>query len=55
MPQFHMAINDLPSTTRAPEANDRNAVTVLKAGVDRWTGIDECAGEDISQETVGRF
>lgn len=55
MSQFHMAINDLPSTTRTPEFDDHNAVTVLKAGVDRWTGIDECAGEDISQETVGRF
>lgn len=55
MPQFHMAINDLPSTTRAPEANDRNVVTVLQANIDRWTGIDESAGDGISRETVGRF
>jgi L-aminoadipate-semialdehyde dehydrogenase len=55
MPLFHMATNDLPSTTRAPELDDRNAVAVLKADADRWTGIDESAGEGISRETVGRF
>ncbi|QLI63644.1 L-2-aminoadipate reductase [Metarhizium brunneum] len=55
VPEFHVAINDLPSTTRTPEFDDHNAVTVLKTDVDRWTNIDECAGEGISQETVGRF
>lgn len=55
MPLFHMATNDLPSTTRAPELDDRNAVTVLKADADRWTGVDESAGEGISREAVGRY
>ncbi|KAG8406717.1 large subunit of alpha-aminoadipate reductase [Metarhizium acridum] len=55
MPLLHMATNDLPSTTRAPELDDRNAVTVLKAETDRWTGIDESAEEGISRETVGHF
>lgn len=55
MPLFHMATNDLPSNTRAPELDDRNAVTVLKADADRWTGVDESAGEGISREAVGRF
>ncbi|KAG8415911.1 large subunit of alpha-aminoadipate reductase [Metarhizium acridum] len=50
-----MATNDLPSTTRAPELDDRNAVIVLKAETDRWTGIDESAEEGISRETVGHF
>jgi L-aminoadipate-semialdehyde dehydrogenase len=55
MPLFHMVTNDLPSTTRAPELDDRNAVAVLRADADRWTGLDESAGEGISRETVGRF
>lgn len=55
MPLFHMATNNLPATTRAPELDDRNAVAVLKADADRWTGVDESAGEGISRETVGRF
>ncbi|KAK8026812.1 hypothetical protein PG991_003868 [Apiospora marii] len=55
MPLFHMATNDLPTDTRAPELDDRNAVTVLKADADRWTGVDESAGEGISREAVGRF
>lgn len=55
MPLFHMATNNLPTTTRAPELDDRNAVVVLKADADRWTGVDESAGEGINRETVGRF
>ncbi|PHH66590.1 hypothetical protein CDD82_1532 [Ophiocordyceps australis] len=30
--------------TRAPELNDENAVKVLKADAERWTGIDESTG-----------
>ncbi|KAJ4860461.1 AMP-binding enzyme domain-containing protein [Trichoderma breve] len=55
MPLFHMATNNLPTNTRAPELDDRNAVAVLKADADRWTGVDESAGEGISREAVGRF
>ncbi|RKU41013.1 putative NRPS-like protein biosynthetic cluster [Coniochaeta pulveracea] len=55
MPLFHMATNNLPTTTRAPELDDRNAVAVLKADADRWTGVDESAGEGITREGVGRF
>lgn len=55
MPLFHMATNDLPATTRAPELDDRNAVAVLKADADTWTGLDESSGEGINRETVGRF
>ncbi|KAK4069902.1 uncharacterized protein Triagg1_6697 [Trichoderma aggressivum f. europaeum] len=55
MPLFHMATNNLPANTQAPELDDRNAVTVLKADADRWTGVDESAGEGISREAVGRF
>ncbi|KAH7146770.1 male sterility protein-domain-containing protein [Dactylonectria estremocensis] len=55
MPLFHMATSDLPSTTRAPELDDRNAVAVLKADADRWTGVDDSAGEGITREDIGRY
>jgi L-aminoadipate-semialdehyde dehydrogenase len=55
MPLLHMATNNLPTTTRAPELDDRNAVVCLKADAERWTGVDDSAGEGISREVVGRF
>lgn len=55
MPLFHMAMSNLPSTTRAPELDDRNAVAVLKADADRWTGVDNSTGEGISREDIGRY
>ena len=55
MPLFHMATSNLPSTTRAPELDDRNAVAMLKADADRWTGIDDSAGEGITREDIGRY
>lgn len=55
MPLFHMATSNLPSTTRAPELDDRNAVAVLKADADRWTGVDDSAGEAITREDIGRY
>ncbi|KAI2471179.1 large subunit of L-aminoadipate-semialdehyde dehydrogenase [Annulohypoxylon bovei var. microspora] len=55
MPLAHFCMNDLPATTRAPELDDRNAVSVLKADGDKWTGIDESSGYGISREDVGRY
>jgi L-aminoadipate-semialdehyde dehydrogenase len=55
MPLFHMATSNLPSTTHAPELDDRNAVAVLKADADRWTGVDDSAGEGITREDIGRY
>lgn len=55
MPLFHMAMSDLPLSTRAPELDDRNAVAVLKADADRWTGVDDSAGEGITREDIGRY
>ncbi|OAA45400.1 L-aminoadipate-semialdehyde dehydrogenase large subunit [Metarhizium rileyi] len=55
MPLFHMATADLPSTTRAPELDDRNAMAVLQADADRWTGVDDSAGEGIGREDIGRY
>jgi L-aminoadipate-semialdehyde dehydrogenase len=55
MPLFHMAMSNLPLSTRAPELDDRNAVAVLKADADRWTGVDDSAGEGITREDIGRY
>ncbi|KAK2592695.1 large subunit of alpha-aminoadipate reductase [Conoideocrella luteorostrata] len=55
MPLFHMAMADLPSTTRAPELDDRNAVAVLQADADRWTSVDDSAGEGVGREDIGRY
>jgi len=55
MPLYHFCMNDLPATTRAPEMDDRNAVAILKADADRWTGVDESTGYGVTREDVGRF
>ncbi|KAI0485188.1 alpha-aminoadipate reductase [Xylariaceae sp. FL0804] len=55
MPLFHMATSNLPSTTRAPELDDRNAVAVLRQDADRWTGVDDSAGEGIGRDDIGRY
>lgn len=55
MPLYHFCMDDLPATTRAPELDDRNAVAVLKADADRWTGVDEGVGYGIGREDIGRF
>ncbi|KAJ8127358.1 hypothetical protein O1611_g6278 [Lasiodiplodia mahajangana] len=53
MPLFHMATSDLPSTTRAPELDDRNTMAILKGDADRWTGVDDSAGEGVMREDIG--
>ena len=55
MPLFYMATVNLPSTTRAPELDNRNAMAILRANVDCWTGIDDSAGEGITREDIGRY
>ncbi|KAK0734615.1 hypothetical protein B0T26DRAFT_635481 [Lasiosphaeria miniovina] len=55
MPLYHFCMSDLPATTRAPEMDDRNAVAILKADADRWTGVDDSTGYGIGREDVGRF
>jgi len=44
MPLYHFCVNDLPANTRAPELDDRNAIQILKADAEDWTGVDESAG-----------
>lgn len=55
MPLYHFCMNDLPATTRAPEMDDRNAVAVLKADADKWTGVDDSTGHGVTRDNVGKF
>ncbi|KAK0630250.1 hypothetical protein B0T17DRAFT_506736 [Bombardia bombarda] len=55
MPLYHFCMTDLPATTRAPEMDDRNAVTILKADADKWTSVDDSTGCGITREEVGKF
>ena len=55
MPLYHFCMNDLPANTRAPEMDDRNAVAILKADADKWTGVDDSTGHGISREEVGKY
>lgn len=55
LPLFHLCITDLPANTKAPELEDQNAVAVLKADAEAWTGLDESAGYGIGREDVGRY
>ncbi|KAL8407464.1 hypothetical protein RB594_006333 [Gaeumannomyces avenae] len=55
LPLFHLCISDLPANTKAPELDDENAVAVLKADAENWTGVDESAGYGIGREDVGRY
>lgn len=55
MPLYHFCMNDLPANTKAPEMDDRNAVAVLRADADRWTGVDDSTGHGVTREDVGRF
>ncbi|KAK0656932.1 hypothetical protein B0T16DRAFT_366692 [Cercophora newfieldiana] len=55
MPLYHFCMNDLPATTRAPEMDDRNAVAILKADADKWTGVDDSTGHGVTREDVGRY
>ncbi|KAI5855048.1 hypothetical protein GGS23DRAFT_590233 [Durotheca rogersii] len=55
MPLAHFCMNDLPANARAPELDDRNAASVLKADGDRWTGTDESSGSGVTREDMGRY
>lgn len=51
---IQVAALDPPPTTRAPELDNRNTTTLLRADAERWTGVDDSAGEGISREDIGR-
>ena len=54
MPLYHLATADLPSSTIAPELDDRNAATALRADA-AWTGEDLSAGSAVTTQTMGLY
>jgi len=54
MPLYTFVANDLPSNTRAPELDDRNAETALYADR-RWTGEDVSEGSGVTKNTIGTY
>jgi len=53
-PLYHFVIDDLPANTKAPELDDRNAATALKADAE-WTNEDLSSGGAVTQELIGKY
>lgn len=53
-PLLHFVLDNLPSSTKAPELDDTNAVTSLRADA-AWTGEDWSAGAGVSVEQMGVY
>lgn len=54
MPLFTFVANDLPSNTRAPELDDRNAEKALYEDSE-WTKIDASEGSGVTKNTIGLY
>jgi L-aminoadipate-semialdehyde dehydrogenase len=54
MPLYHFATTDLPGDTIAPEMDDTNAATALRAD-QAFTGEDLSAGGAVDEEIMGRY
>lgn len=54
MPLYHFVTGDLPAGTIAPELDDSNAATALRADAD-WTGEDVSGGSAVTPETMGLY
>ena len=53
-PLYHFATNDLPSDSKAPELDDRNAVKALHADA-KWSGDDVSAGAGVTEKLMGLY
>jgi L-aminoadipate-semialdehyde dehydrogenase len=54
LPLYHFVTGDLPTDTKAPELDDRNATEALKKD-QAWTGQDWSAGGAVTEDTVGVY
>ena len=54
MPLFTFVANDLPSNTRAPELDDRNAEEALYKDIE-WTGEDVSEGKGVTKHIIGVY
>ncbi|PWW72461.1 large subunit of L-aminoadipate-semialdehyde dehydrogenase [Tuber magnatum] len=53
-PLLHFVLDNLPSSTKAPELDDSNAVTALLSDKE-WTGQDNSHGAGVSVEQMGIY
>ncbi|CCH45874.1 L-aminoadipate-semialdehyde dehydrogenase [Wickerhamomyces ciferrii] len=53
-PLLHFVLDDLPQDTKAPELDDVNARTSLKADAE-WTGVDASAGRGIDEQQLSVY
>lgn len=53
-PLLHFVLDNLPSSTKAPELDDTNTVTSLRHD-QAWTGEDWTAGSGVSIEQMGIY
>lgn len=53
-PLLHFVLDNLPSSTKAPELDDTNTVISLRHDKD-WTGEDWTAGAGVSVEQMGIY
>ncbi|KAI5841148.1 hypothetical protein DFP73DRAFT_481839 [Morchella snyderi] len=53
-PLLHFVLDNLPSTTKAPELDDANAVEALRADA-AWTGVDVSDGMGVGVELMGVY
>ncbi len=54
LPLYHFVTGDLPTDTKAPELDDRNAAEALKKD-QAWTGQDWSKGSGVTEDTVGVY
>ncbi|KAI5285126.1 large subunit of alpha-aminoadipate reductase [Ascosphaera aggregata] len=54
MPLYHFVTADLPSNTRAPELDDTNAATALRADA-AWSQVDVSAGAGVNEDVMGVY
>lgn len=54
MPLYHFVTGNLPQNTKAPELDDSNTATALKADAE-WTGEDFSAGTGVTEDVLGIY
>ena len=54
MPLYHFVTADLPSNTKAPELDDRNAAAALQADA-AWSQVNAASGAGVTEDLVGLY
>ena len=54
MPLYHFVTGNLPENTKAPELDDSNTATALRADA-KWTGEDVSEGTGVTEDLLGLY